>query len=173
LDFAAGFHRECAMCFSKNGAKGRNPDRSGDCIVTSHRIVVIVFALIAILALTQTNAAAQNREPSKRSDVTPSGNATQSSSSEGGNGEDGKKLFVKYGCYECHGFQGQGSPGTGARIAPNPIPLSALTSYVRKPTGEMPPYSVKVLSDKDLADIYAFLKSVPSPPDVKNLPLLK
>jgi len=36
----------------------------------------------------------------------------------------------------------------------------------------MPPYTAKVLSDKDLADIYAFLQSVAKPPDTKSIPLL-
>jgi ubiquinol-cytochrome c reductase cytochrome c subunit len=37
----------------------------------------------------------------------------------------------------------------------------------------MPPYTAKVLSDADLADIYAFLQSVPAPPKVDSIPLLK
>jgi mono/diheme cytochrome c family protein len=90
-----------------------------------------------------------------------------------GNMENGKRLFVKYGCYECHGREAQGSTGTGPRLGPDPAPLSALVSYVRNPTGEMPPYTEKVVSDQDLADIYAFLESLPHPPDAKSIPLLK
>jgi cytochrome c1 len=37
----------------------------------------------------------------------------------------------------------------------------------------MPPYTAKVVSDKDLADIYAFLKSVKEPAPVDSIPLLK
>lgn len=88
-----------------------------------------------------------------------------------GNVEKGKQLYAAYGCYECHGYQGQGSV-QGARLAPNPIPLTAFTAYVRSPSGEMPPYTQKVISDQDLADIHAFLKSLPQPPNVKNIPLL-
>jgi ubiquinol-cytochrome c reductase cytochrome c subunit len=90
-----------------------------------------------------------------------------------GNAENGKRIFNKNGCYECHGWEGQGSNMTGPRIAPNPVPLDVLTLYVRKPTGEMPPYTAKVVSDQELADIYAFLKSRPHPPAAKNNPLLK
>jgi len=36
----------------------------------------------------------------------------------------------------------------------------------------MPPYTVKVVSDKELADIYAFLQSISQPPAVKSIPLL-
>jgi cytochrome c1 len=36
----------------------------------------------------------------------------------------------------------------------------------------MPPYTSKITSDAELADIYAFLQSLPHPPDAKNIPLL-
>jgi ubiquinol-cytochrome c reductase cytochrome c subunit len=62
---------------------------------------------------------------------------------------------------------------TGPRIAPNPLPFEVISSYVRKPTGEMPPYTAKVISDQELADIYAFLQSRPRPLAAKTNPLLK
>jgi mono/diheme cytochrome c family protein len=90
-----------------------------------------------------------------------------------GNAENGKRIFNKNGCYECHGREGQGSNMTGPRIAPDPVPFDVLARYVRKPMGEMPPYTAKVVSDQELADIYAFLQSRPHPPAAKNIPLLK
>ena len=90
-----------------------------------------------------------------------------------GNAENGKKLFTSYGCYECHGREGQGSNMTGPRIAPDPVPFDVLSRYVRKPTGEMPPYTAKIVSEQELADIYAFLQSRPRPPAAKAAPLLK
>ena len=36
----------------------------------------------------------------------------------------------------------------------------------------MPPYTAVVLSDQDLADIYAFLEARPKPPAVNSIPLL-
>jgi len=83
----------------------------------------------------------------------------------------GKALFSKYGCYECHGTQGQGTTA-GARLAPKPIALAALTAYVRRPAGQMPPYTSKVVSDAELADIRAYLASIPDPPPAKSIPLL-
>jgi ubiquinol-cytochrome c reductase cytochrome c subunit len=85
--------------------------------------------------------------------------------------ENGKALFLKVGCYECHGTQGQGAV-TGPRLAPDPMPFEALSAFVRSTSRQMPPYHVKVLSDADLADIYAYLQSIPKPPDVKSLPQL-
>jgi ubiquinol-cytochrome c reductase cytochrome c subunit len=98
---------------------------------------------------------------------------SKTSGATAGNAENGKKLFKKDGCYECHGLQGQGSLVTGPRLAPDPIPLGAMVNYIREPTGEMPPYSNKVVSDKELADIYAFLQSVTHPPAARTIPLLK
>jgi mono/diheme cytochrome c family protein len=87
-----------------------------------------------------------------------------------GDPQNGKRIFEKYGCYQCHGFDGHG--GAGARLAPNPITIVAFSKYVRQPTGEMPPYTAKVVSDRELADIFAFLKSLPPPAPAKNIPLL-
>jgi len=86
---------------------------------------------------------------------------------------NGQRLFVRYGCYECHGYLGQGSTSTGGtRLGPPQIPLSAFVSYVREPTNQMPPYTAKVVTNEDLAEIYNFLKSVPSPPPLKSIPIL-
>jgi len=90
-----------------------------------------------------------------------------------GNVESGKRLYLKDGCYQCHGREGQGSNMTGPRIAPNPLPLEVILSYVRKPTGEMPPYTAKVISDQELTDIYAYLQSRPNPPKEKAEQLMK
>ena len=88
-----------------------------------------------------------------------------------GNAENGKKLFAAYACYQCHGYQGQGS-NAGARLAPRPLPLAAMIKYIRKPTGVMPPVTAKVVSDAEVADIRAYLETVPAPPDVKTIKLL-
>jgi mono/diheme cytochrome c family protein len=94
------------------------------------------------------------------------------SSTPSGNAQNGKKLYESYGCYQCHGREAQGGLGTGPRLGPRPLPFSSVQRYIRQPGGQMPPYTAKVLSDKDLADIYAFLQSVPQPPPVKDIPLL-
>ena len=83
----------------------------------------------------------------------------------------GKTLFMKYGCYQCHGTLGQGTTA-GARLAPKPIALAALIAYVRSPGGQMPPYTSKVVSDAELGDIRSYLASIPEPPPAKNIPLL-
>src|SRR5215468_9983122 len=84
---------------------------------------------------------------------------------------NGKILFTRIGCYQCHGYAGQGGRA-GARIAPTPLKAQDLIRYVRRPPGEMPAYTDKVVSDQELADIYAYIKSLPSPKPVSDIPLL-
>jgi mono/diheme cytochrome c family protein len=86
--------------------------------------------------------------------------------------EHGKQVFMQKGCWQCHGTQGQGAV-TGPRLAPNPMPFETLSTFVRSSNRNMPPYREAVLSDADLADLYAYLQSVPKPVDVKNTPLLQ
>ncbi len=88
-----------------------------------------------------------------------------------GSAEKGKLAYVKHGCWQCHGFTGQGGV-TGPKLAPNPMPPEALSAFVRNSAGAMPPYQKAILSDGDLADIHAYLQSLPKPPDYKSIPLL-
>jgi mono/diheme cytochrome c family protein len=116
--------------------------------------------VIVVLALIVTSRAARAQQAG--AETAPAGNA-----------QNGKKYFTSDGCYECHGLQGQGATQTGAaRIGPPQLPLESFMGYVRHPTNQMPPYSVKAISDQDLTDIYAYLKSIPLPPKGKDIPLL-
>jgi mono/diheme cytochrome c family protein len=76
--------------------------------------------------------------------------------------ERGREPYVKYGCYQCHGYEAQGG-GAGPRIGPDPLPLDGFIKYVRRPTRDMPPYTEKSLSDEALKEIYAFCESRPRP----------
>jgi len=117
---------------------------------------------LAILSMVMTMAAvlnalnAQTRQP-----AAPAGDV-----------ENGKKIYTSYGCYQCHNFAANGG-AAGPRLAPKPIAFQAFTRQVRKPSNEMPPYTAKVVSDKELADIYAFLLTIPEPPAAGSIPILK
>jgi len=90
-----------------------------------------------------------------------------------GNSAHGKELFLKYSCYACHGFSGQNRPG--ARLVPMKIAQAGFIAYVRNPPrpNQMPSYSAKAVPDADMADIYAYLKTLPdSAPAAKSIPLL-
>jgi mono/diheme cytochrome c family protein len=122
-----------------------------------NRFVVFFLFVFAALLFEFPVARAQ-----QSSDTPPTGNA-----------QNGKKLVMSYGCYECHGREGQGSTQTGAaRIGPPQLSFEGFQSYVRNPKVNMPPYSSKAVPDQDLADIYAYLKSIPMPPKGKDIPLL-
>jgi mono/diheme cytochrome c family protein len=88
-----------------------------------------------------------------------------------GNADNGKRLFQRDGCWECHGYAGQGGRD-GARLASTALTAGQLTRYVRRPTGAMPAYIDKVITDEELADIWAYLKTMPAPKAVKDIPLL-
>ncbi len=96
---------------------------------------------------------------------------TSSSQAPAGNVENGRRLYMADFCYACHGTMGQGGRD-GARIAPNPPALATIIRYVRKPAGQMPPYTSKVISDQELADIYTYLRSIPPSPAARTIPLL-
>jgi ubiquinol-cytochrome c reductase cytochrome c subunit len=105
---------------------------------------IVVLMLVSLAA-----AAGQDREPKP-------------------NIENGRRAYMRTGCYQCHGREGQGSPTTGPRLGPPSSPFAAFEAWVRRPRGEMPPYTSAVLSDADLADIYAFMRTRPRPsPDLR------
>jgi ubiquinol-cytochrome c reductase cytochrome c subunit len=83
----------------------------------------------------------------------------------------GKVAFVNNGCWQCHGFVGQGGI-TGPKLAPDPKPLEVINAFVRYTTGPMPPYPETILSKQDLEDIHAYLSSIPKARDYKTIPLL-
>lgn len=96
--------------------------------------------------------------------------AAQPATESKGSVENGQRAYMKYGCYQCHGRSAQGSPSTGPRLGPASSPYPAFEAWVRHPRGEMPPYTTRVLSDGELADIYAFIRSRPKPADPSRLP---
>jgi ubiquinol-cytochrome c reductase cytochrome c subunit len=86
-----------------------------------------------------------------------------------GSATRGAELYMKVGCYQCHGTVGQGG-AAGPRLAPDPMPFEAFDAFVRTTDQVMPPYTLHVLLAQDLADIYAFLLTIPAPP--ADIPLL-
>lgn len=84
----------------------------------------------------------------------------------------GKALFVQDGCYACHGTAGHGEP-YGPRLAPKPLPFAVVLGQLRQPRADMPRYAPRFVSDQDVADIYAYLSSVPAGPKASDIPLLR
>jgi cytochrome c553 len=91
-----------------------------------------------------------------------------------GSAENGKRLYTKMTCVYCHGTEGQGSiAGVGPRVAQVPRSFESFSRYVRQPSGRMTGYSERILSDAELTDIYAFLRSLPAAKPVSEIPLLQ
>ena len=89
-----------------------------------------------------------------------------------GDAASGAKLFVDRACWQCHGLAAQGGGIAGPRLAGRVQVWAAFAAYVRRPTEEMIPFTAKVLPDQELADIFAWLRSLPPPPAVESLPVL-
>jgi ubiquinol-cytochrome c reductase cytochrome c subunit len=90
-----------------------------------------------------------------------------------GNAENGKKLYVQVGCYQCHGYAGQGARMTGPRVSRTEFPFESFLYQLRRPANQMPPYEAAVVSDQEAADLYAYVRQMPSPRDPNSIPLLK
>jgi mono/diheme cytochrome c family protein len=89
-----------------------------------------------------------------------------------GDAANGRQVYMSVGCSQCHGTVGQGSRPTGPHIAPDPMPYEAFANLVRRPRNIMPPYTTVVLTDQQLADIYAYLLTIPPLIDPKAAAIL-
>jgi ubiquinol-cytochrome c reductase cytochrome c subunit len=90
-----------------------------------------------------------------------------------GDAKAGLADFNKYGCYTCHGIVGQGTLRDGPRLNAAAIGFEALKTQLRTPRYEMPAYTEVQISDQGVADIFAYLTSLPKPPDPKTLKQLQ
>jgi ubiquinol-cytochrome c reductase cytochrome c subunit len=72
----------------------------------------------------------------------------------------GRILYTKYGCYQCHGFEGQGSASAGPRLGPDPIAFPMFVRFTREPRDQMPPYTAKVLTDQEIDRRHLRLRGV-------------
>lgn len=84
--------------------------------------------------------------------------------------QEGLALYISQQCWQCHGYEGQGGVA-GVRLAPTLLPYEAFARLVRF-TNLMPAYSPKVLSDEQLRLIYAYVRSIPEPPPLEEIPEL-
>jgi mono/diheme cytochrome c family protein len=87
---------------------------------------------------------------------------------------NGKRVFLADGCFMCHGRSGQGGAYNGPApvLAKTEMPFEGFKGQLRQPAQDMPAYSEAVMSDQQIADIYAFVQSLPGRRDPKDFPLL-
>jgi mono/diheme cytochrome c family protein len=102
------------------------------------------------------------------------GLAVPAPAQDAGDAANGKRVYLADGCFTCHGRSGQG----GALNYPAPalaqieLPVESFVAFLREPPNDMPAYSTAVLTDKEAADIHAFLRSLPGRKPAKDFPLL-
>jgi ubiquinol-cytochrome c reductase cytochrome c subunit len=84
----------------------------------------------------------------------------------------GRALFVSKGCYECHGLAAQGAMGVGPPLARLRLGLPVFGAYLRRPAGQMPPYSPSLLSDSEVQGLFAYLQSLPKTRPAADITLL-
>jgi mono/diheme cytochrome c family protein len=129
----------------------------------SEKIMLRGISLLAAVALGATACAIAQTQAQAQAQDEPRGDA--------GNG---KRIYLAVGCFTCHGRSGQG----GAYNGPAPILASTAFAFdgfkgqIRNPSNDMPAYSDAVLSDKDIADIFAFVKSLPAARSAKDISIL-
>jgi len=118
------------------------------------KLTGVAFAVVATIALGQT---------ARAQDAAPQGDAA-----------NGKRIFLKEACFTCHGRVGEGGAYNGPApiLAHTALPFEAFKGQIRNPINDMPAYSGAVLSDKDIADIYAFVHTLPGPSSPKSFPIL-
>jgi mono/diheme cytochrome c family protein len=134
---------------------------SRGCLRASWKLPFPAFAAFCLLAAPVLHAQSAS-QAGEKSAAAPAGNV-----------ENGRKIFMKDGCYECHGREGQGAAqASGPRIGPPQHLIRPFIKYVRQPTGQMPPFTTEVISDQELADVYAYLQSRPNASPAKDIPLL-
>jgi mono/diheme cytochrome c family protein len=128
------------------------------------RTLVSVLAVAAALlahhrdTAAQTPAAGTSPPPAQSAAAVPAGDAAR-----------GKTVYLRYSCYACHGYAGHSGPG--GRLVPMRFPLAAFGTFVRNPP-TMPPYTAKVLTDQQVADLWTYIRSLPASPPASSIALL-
>lgn len=101
--------------------------------------------------------------------------ATPALAQTGGDAARGQALFLRDGCYSCHGTTASGGGGLGGpTLAHAGLSPNAILNELRHPRTAMPAYSEKILSDAEAADIAAYIQSLSREPEAnaKDIPLL-
>jgi len=91
-----------------------------------------------------------------------------------GDAAKGKRLYLAQACFTCHGRSGQGGAlnGPAPSLAKTEMPFDGFAALMRDPANDMPAYSKALLSDQDIADIYAYVESLPGPRPAKDIRIL-
>ena len=91
-----------------------------------------------------------------------------------GDAANGKRIYLATGCFACHGRNGQGGAFNGPApvLAKTEYPFDSFKLMLREPAGDMPAYAETVTPDQDVADIYAYLQTLPARRAAKEIGIL-
>lgn len=117
--------------------------------MTLNRLHPIIFLVAICTSLLSMTVSAQDSEPTDMA---------------------GRELYSSYQCWQCHGYEAQG--GAAPRLAAKDYPFEAFARFVRHPN-LMPAYTQELLSDAKLRRIYDFVRSIPEPESLDDIPLLR
>jgi len=86
----------------------------------------------------------------------------------------GKDIYMRDACYTCHGTTGASTSFVGPKLAHASLTANRILRQLRQPQAQMPAYTEQVLSDKDAADLIAYVLSLSEgpAPSGKDIPLL-
>src|SRR5579862_1625949 len=134
----------------------------------------LAAAVIAVAPVTYLQAQGRGGDAAPKNVPPPTSPVT-------GNAANGKAVYYQYGCYACHGYNGE----TGARafvgrwgnLATEQNFLTFLRGRANvaplAPSTSMPSFSDTALSDKQAKDIYAYIRTFKSSaPELKDIPTL-
>src|SRR5947209_20397350 len=102
------------------------------------------------------------------------GSAAWAQDAPSGDLDNGRRVYLATGCFTCHGRAGQGGAynGPSPAVAKTAMPFEGFKMQLRNPSKDMPAYSAPVMSDQEIADIYAFMQSLPGRRDAKGIAIL-
>lgn len=103
--------------------------------------LVILLGIIMILSLTLTACG-----------------GSSTSSAPAGDAAAGQTAYASLPCVGCHGENAEGS--VGPKLAGFSEGWDTFESYVRNGKGEMPKFGTDIVSDQQLADVYAWVTSL-------------
>ena len=88
---------------------------------------------------------------------------------------NGKRVYLNDNCFTCHGRAGQGGAynGPAPPLAKTAMPFEGFLGQIRNPSNDMPAYSAQVMTDQAVADIYAYVQSLPGLREAKDIAILK
>ncbi len=105
------------------------------------RSLLLAFAVLALVTLTLAACGGGAPAPAPQGDV-----------------QAGAQAWTAKTCAGCHGANAEG--GTGPKLARTSLTLDQVRNIVRNGRGvQMPKFGADQVSDADIANIYAWLKS--------------